>query len=738
MTKEFDESTDLTERLNALLLASGTPMTNAVGRPPSMWIVDADPAGRAASLLRRSLAFLGMSNTREIAVDALDSIHLEDREAVSPFVVLLSFTGEPTGLNNLVEDWCGKVSVPWTRVVFDSSEGYVDTGPIFQTGRTPCYSCFAELHLQECRRTAEKLPHFSTIAFWCNMLAPSLLALYKQSQTPYMTNGFNRFKLPSLQHSYLRRAFLPHCLCHELTRGAERSQQEEPVSVCGNYAALIYEDYVGRERPHQASSLAANNFISKSLVLKLFPNSAKIALAEPSPLTSIGIAELLDIEPSPHLQPLTLKDLTAILFYSLGLRFVDISRSTANRWAASAGNLGSPELFVFANEVRGVAPGLYHYRALAHDLVSLQFRRTFPWDDYLSSLVEGEALLCFTGSFHRLQQKYGAFGYRLVHLDAGVAFSQASLIARSLNVSLTLVKEIDEQCLTRCLNLPQVREQLTAVARISAAPSVPSPKQRHLRHASQIPIGNSIKHTVNDAAQPSTRRLEEILYLESMRTAPASTPRRGRLGREGSLAGINEIGTSFKEDAGNDLKLIDVLMRRGSVRRFDRKKLPHAALAAIIRVAHEADCDEWQEEYLRGKALQFFLLENNIDDQKALYEFQPIDGSLSLIKAIPGLNNAPSLYVDVCFQNAPAAIWIVGDLAEAIRTYGSYGHRQLLFRAGAAANRLWLTALSLGIAGTISAGLLPRIARQLLDFDGWKTVALCAFVAGVPADDVLR
>jgi Nitroreductase family len=246
-------------------------------------------------------------------------------------------------------------------------------------------------------------------------------------------------------------------------------------------------------------------------------------------------------------------------------------------------------------------------------------------------------------------------------------------------------------------------------------------------------MDTSIGRPVDTMSQLSSRGLAEALYLESMKTASRRIPQTESIAHEGNLETMKHNEPSILENACN-LELMDVLMKRVSVRRFAREDTSQAILTTFLRVAYEADIAEWPQEHLQRRALQFFLLENTKDGQKALYEYHHTDGSLNLIKAISRSSTLPSLYVDTCFQDAPTAIWIVGNLAEAIGAHGSYGHRQLLFRSGAAANRLWLTAISLGIAGTISAGLLPRSARQVLNFDGWRRLALCAFLAGVPAN----
>jgi nitroreductase len=93
------------------------------------------------------------------------------------------------------------------------------------------------------------------------------------------------------------------------------------------------------------------------------------------------------------------------------------------------------------------------------------------------------------------------------------------------------------------------------------------------------------------------------------------------------------------------------------------------------------------------------------------------------------------LFVQSDFADAPAVIWIAGNLAAACASDGARGHRHLLLRAGAAAHRLWMAALASGLNGSIVAGLVPGAARRLLGFDGYKTASLLAFAAGHRRED---
>ncbi|HYE73791.1 MAG TPA: hypothetical protein VEF04_10680, partial [Blastocatellia bacterium] len=71
-----------------------------------------------------------------------------------------------------------------------------------------------------------------------------------------------------------------------------------------------------------------------------------------------------------------------------------------------------------------------------------------------------------------------------------------------------------------------------------------------------------------------------------------------------------------------------------------------------------------------------------------------------------------------------------GNLAAACARYGSWGHRQLLLRTGAAGQRLWLSSIGVGLAGTVFAGFLPRAANRFAGLDGYLQASLLAFAVG--------
>lgn len=82
------------------------------------------------------------------------------------------------------------------------------------------------------------------------------------------------------------------------------------------------------------------------------------------------------------------------------------------------------------------------------------------------------------------------------------------------------------------------------------------------------------------------------------------------------------------------------------------------------------------------------------------------------------------------FGDAALIVVLVGSLLDSVEHEGPNGHRQLLQRAGAAAELIWLAAVREGYAASIFAGFLQAELRSRLGFDGIETLQLIAVAIG--------
>ncbi|MEO3937723.1 nitroreductase family protein [Dermatophilaceae bacterium Soc4.6] len=136
------------------------------------------------------------------------------------------------------------------------------------------------------------------------------------------------------------------------------------------------------------------------------------------------------------------------------------SSSRVDRWCATGGNLGSPSAYLVARRVDGLRPGVYGFQSQDASLALL------PWADpetALAGVPDVPAVVVLTGGLDTVATKYGAFAWRILHLDAGAAMAQAHALAVAAGLRLLAVPVWDDAALAELLASDPDAEPVTAV-----------------------------------------------------------------------------------------------------------------------------------------------------------------------------------------------------------------------------------------------------------------------------------
>ena len=636
-----------------------------------------------------------------------------------PDSLVLSFSGQGDSLKqNYTLQQSGRT---WLRLVLRACSGTSEAGPLFLPGLWPCYTCFQSF-FPSCQRVAQTQPSRSRDAFLCEALANPLLSLTQSLSTGQPLRRFTRLNQASLKLSQHRTLSRVGCRCRQgdlhVLHGLPDHCAPLPI-----FEDLCSNEYPEADRP-SGQGRRVSVFVGRSLVPAHYPSCKKISLGAMAALSPRRVCSLLVVEPLADRVEPSLEELTALLGYTAGFRTMDRNRRNAQRFAASGGNLGSAELFLLTTGIPRLQSGLYRYRPARHDLVDLASRTAPAWAERFLGPVSTTALV-FCGMLARLKEKYGAFAFRLMHLDAGIAFSQAALVAKAqglrLSVNwLTQDRMQDLKQLSDMANLVPERELITAVATLSASgEALPGPPQDSLcgTGANLLPYPLLGSVTAEDLIP---------MLLEQGTTCQAA-PVTARSFLHTRLPRASTLGDA---NAGS---LTDTLLRRASVRSFGPTTVSFQKLSELLLLAISCDRADWPVEAAHGNNLKYFILLQQSHGTRRLMRFEP--ETATLVEAAMSNTVSLPLYLNRCFESAQTAIWIVGDPERAIARAGPRVYQQLLFRAGAAANRLWLAGLEQGLTGSIVAGLLTHNARAAFGFDGWQQLPLCALVIGgtVPA-----
>ncbi len=216
--------------------------------------------------------------------------------------------------------------------------------------------------------------------------------------------------------------------------GLQAASLNGDVAMLYHFASMLAPDYYGDPLPYTALEY-----------YKTYRRAPRVRL--PSPPGSIGMDLLQAIRARrsrrefSH-ESLDLAELSTILYYSLGI--------TGRAWWGgpkraypSAGALQPVEAYVYADRVKGVEKGLYHYNPGEHSLETL-FLGDYAESLYRISLEQehvrnAACVIILTAVYRRTASKYSHRSYRYAHWDVGFAGQNIYLVVEGLGLATTAV-----------------------------------------------------------------------------------------------------------------------------------------------------------------------------------------------------------------------------------------------------------------------------------------------------------
>ena len=151
--------------------------------------------------------------------------------------------------------------------------------------------------------------------------------------------------------------------------------------------------------------------------------------------------------------PLTLKEISQLLWAAQG-----ITDPRGLRAAPSAGALYPLEIYVIAGNVNDLPDGIYNYRPLKHELVTIVKgdKRNELCNAALgqSSIRSAAAVIVFSAVYERTTMKYGGRGIKYVHIEIGHAAQNVFLQAVSLDLGTVVIGAFNDDDVTEVLKMP--------------------------------------------------------------------------------------------------------------------------------------------------------------------------------------------------------------------------------------------------------------------------------------------
>jgi SagB-type dehydrogenase family enzyme len=476
-----------------------------------------------------------------------------------------------------------------------------------------------------------------------------------------------------------RRAFLQLALASALSRPARAETAAGPTALDVHRAT--------RNTWHGPSGLGSL-FAERPLSYKPYAGAPRQPLPARSGGASVSLAEAVrgyTAAPAFSGEPISLGALASLLQLANGVTGVIPGSEPPEyrRAAPSAGALYAGEVYVVAERVTGLAPGVYSYAVAEHALVSLG-----------SGAVPEEArgaacAVLLSNVFERYAWRYRQRGYRYALIDSGHIGENLRLAAAAGGLGHAGPLRFHDDALNALLGLDGRKEAVCALHAVG----VPSGARGGAPGRALVEKGRA------ERSLSAVERYHEATKLEpgaASEPAPAS-------GTEAPPPGEALVLLAPPAPA---LPVARAILQRRSARGFRDEAIAQGELGFALELA-------------RSPGLPLRLVVHRVEGlAPGLYA--AAKGARALVLLRPG--SLERRMIRAClFQEragtAAVAFAFVADFARAAAE-GERSYRDQLLAAGAAAERIYLAAESLGLAARNLAAFFDDPLDDLLGLDG--------------------
>jgi SagB-type dehydrogenase family enzyme len=362
------------------------------------------------------------------------------------------------------------------------------------------------------------------------------------------------------------------------------------------------------------------------------------------------------------------------------------------RAAPSAGALYAGEVYLVAERVRGLAPALYYYAVVDHQLVELRLgsfmQEVVGALERPAAFERAPAAVLLSNIFPRYARRYANRGYRFALIDSGHIGENLRLAAGSAGLGEVGPLRFCDDPLNALIQVDGREEAVCAVHALGRPAGSAEAAPGELRRLAEK------QHATPDAVPQ--RGLAPELYHEATKLVPAAAagpraaPEDAREARPGSgsaLGGRRASPPATVERA---------ISGRRSAELFRKHPLALPDLRFVLQMA------QGHPGLRRTPGVDLYLVAHRVEGlDPGLYHYHPEGDRLELLRPV-----------------------MVGRLAASVSRAGDRSYRDLLLESGGIGQRIYLAAEATGLVARNLAAFLDDEFNQLLGLDGRRGAAI--------------
>jgi len=430
---------------------------------------------------------------------------------------------------------------------------------------------------------------------------------------------------------------------------------------------------------------------------------------------------------------LGLAELTELFYFSAGLtrKYRFGGELHYMRAASATGALYPIELYVVAGDVTGLEAGVYHFDPLGFQISRIRK------GDYRAelaaisndSIAMAPAIIAFTSLAWKNAWKYEARSYRHWFWDGGVIAANLIALSASMGSPARIVQGFVDQPVNELLGLQDEKE-----ATICLSPVGPEGKRAEDHSLRRI-----------DPILPKVQPLseEETEYAGIWEAHRASfLPNKEEVDKwtKVRLDTSDSQRTTYPiiplpplmTAAANTRKLGEVILQRGSTRRFDRSPIAFSQLSTILRTSTGPIPRDY---LLEGENLvETYFIANAVEGlAPGSYFYESKLNSLEELKR--GELRQMSAYLCLgqpLFGDASVVFFLMTRLREVLGALGNRGYRTAQLESGIVAGKIYLSAYALGL-GASGSTFYDDAVTEFFSPHAKEKSTMIAVGLGVPA-----
>lgn len=476
------------------------------------------------------------------------------------------------------------------------------------------------------------------------------------------------------------------------------------------------------------------DWANKPSQFKIYKDPASIALPRnfPRPESEpLGAISGRSLQPESH--RLELARLAELLYFSAGLtrKYRFGSEIHYMRAASATGALYPVELYVVAGDVEGLEAGVYHFDPLGFQLTRLRrgdYRAELAAASH-ESVAGAPATIAFTSLAWKNAWKYEARSYRHWFWDGGVIAANLLAVSTSIGLPARIVQGFADHTVNELFGLQDRKEATILLSPIGSGSKPPEPHSSNKIGPIPLKVQLLSEDETEYASIWDTHRASSLQNREEIYKWTNATITAPQLPRSTDPP---VPLPSPKTNAADTRSLGDVILQRGSTRRFARSPITLSQLSTILRTStgpvprdYLSDDDDLIEAYFIANAVEgldsgsyFYSSEQESLEQLKRGEFRQMSAYLCLGQSL--------------FGDASIVFFLMTRLRDVLGALGNRGYRASQLEGGIVAGKIYLSTYSLGL-GASGSTFYDDAVTEFFSPHAKEKSTMIAVGLGVPA-----